>query len=641
MGTGSSRSQETSICLDEDTFGKINKQLPNTSVPIEIKPRRRLNGAANRISLRGDSANRSSSFFSNLSSNKNESHASFLSLNKSEYKRQNEKLRHELYDLKSKMSNQIQGLLSSNKTLKNQNTKLKSEIDKVRVSKQRIHEELLCALDSQLAMRQNVKLYRSKVTELENVITIKSVDHSSKESVKFSDILNTHIMVSFAEFIVSIQDNFLLNTFLEQRVERKKVGILVCPDLPPHLAEQILTELLSQFAMLTSSYKLTDITLDLPDPSLDSLIIIDSEQCSHGCHLNSSKPIHHLCYTCPRRGLPPIEKKTARYTKYSVINSAVKISVQTFVQHFWQSESPVPLVFDYAMFFMRRFSVLTKHHAVSVSPQVSSHDFTELDYHIHHMKSSLFVSCSPEDAMVFCSHLMSRYEGELVVVCEVTANTSYHEIALQIMSSLCYQIGMDLKYLDLREELLFDLINYLSLFFKVVIVVFVPSPTTSPTLELFLRGQQHSRSLCIILAQSTSVQVVQQCDSVFLSTSHTPAVRMLASIRPVKVLLSALPEELVGLGEVVVQFLTVFQTGLPDVCLASLLKCGVITYLQLSCCLRTLGIIRSDRGLVELSPRYLTVPSPLMAENLVSPFLEHLSTCPCPHLHLLLDLGEE
>ena len=655
MGTGSSstRSREVSVCLDEDVFGKINNQLPNTAVPIEIKPKRKLNGGHRRVSLRGDSVNKSSSFFSNISSNKNGSFVSFVSINKSEYKRQNEKLKHELNDIKSKMSSQIQTLLSSNLALKDQNVKLKSEINQIKSSRNKIHKELVCALDNQLAMKENVQLYQHKVNELKNVITVQGKDlrqHATTSSYSpYSVVISNQIVSTFLEFMISFsrQHDYELNSFSSVSICKRKIVIYVCQTLSETVSTQIVSEILRLFSSLISNFMLSNVHLvtssltDLKDCSLncDAIIIVDELNClcSLGVEVITGLPVHHLKYSRTKRmSCPPIEEIGPLLTKYNISERTLSVDVQLFVLTFWECDvnSFAPLVFDYAAFFLYCNQGLISRKLSAVSSKRANRSFSEFDFYIKTIKKSLFVSCSKSDAYVFMAHLQDMFRGELVVMCEVVADTTFEELTQAILASLFYQVGLDHKFVTVSNESVFDVIDYLSLYFKVIIVLSIRSNVVTRCLERFLIPQKRSQSICIVLGTAIFVHVIKLCDSVYLSESHTPALKLKSKMRTLKSLISLVDPELSDFANTFTRLLTIFKSGISDSCLLNLLEIPVATYFSLKKTLLSLNIIGDDTGLVKLMPEMTSQEGNLTLKKLVTPSLQHITECPCNHLHL-------
>jgi hypothetical protein len=657
MGTGSSssRSREVSVCLDEDVFGKINNQLPNTAVPIEIKPKRRLNGGQRRVSLRGDSVNKSSSFFSNISSNNlNGSFVSFVSINKSEYKRQNEKLKHELNDIKSKMSSQIQTLLSSNLALKDQNVKLKSEINEIKSSRNKIHKELVCALDDQLAMKENVLLYQHKVNELKNVITVQGKDvknhgtSSNSSNSPYSVVIGNQIVSTFLEFMISFsqQHNYELNSFSSVSICKRKIIIYVCKTLDETVSTKIVSEILRLFSSLVSNFMLSNVYLvtnsltELRDccVNCESVIIIDDQEClcSMGTEVVTGLPVHHLKYCKTKRMGPPIEEVGSLLTKYRISEQTLTVDVQLFVLTFWECDvnSFAPLVFDYASFFMYCSQGLMAQKLAQISSQASSRSFSEFDFYLKTIKKSLYVSCSKTDSYVFMAHLRDLFRGELIVTCEVIADTTFEELTQAILASLFYQVRLDHKFVTVSNESVFDVIDYLSLYFKVIIVLSIRSNVVTRCLERFLLPQKRSQSICVVLGTAVFVQVIKLCDSVYLSESHTPALKLKSKMRTLKSLISLIDPELLDFANNFTRLLTIFKSGVSDSCLLNLLNIPVTIYFTLKRTLLSLNIVCDDLGLIKLMPEMTSQEGNLTLKKLVSQSLRHIKECPCNHLHL-------
>ena len=656
MGTGSSsfHSREVSVCLDEDVFGKINNQLPNTAVPIEIKPKRRLNGGQRRVSLRGDSVNKSSSFFSNVSSNKNAngSFVSFVSINKSEYKKQNEKLKHELNDMKSKMSSQIQTLLSSNVALKDQNVKLKSEINDIKSSRKKIHKELVCALDDQLAMKENVQLYQHKVSELKNVITVRGKDlkrpASSSSYSPYSVVISSQIVSTFLEFMISFsqQQNYELNSFSAVSIFKRKFIIYVCETLDETVSTSIVSEILRLFSSLISHFMLSNVYLvtnslaELKEccVNCDAIIIVDELNCicSLGTEVVTGIPVHHLQFSRTKRMCPPIEEIGPLLTKYNINERTLSVDVQLFVLTFWECDvnSFAPLVFDYASFFLYCNQGLIAKKMSAVSSQTGNRSFSEFDFYVKHIKKSLYVSCSKTDSYVFMAHLMKLFRGELIVTCEVFADTTFEELTQAILASLFYQVGLDHKFVTVSIESLFDVIDYLSLYFKVIIAVSIRSNVVTRCLERFLLPQKRSHSVCVVFGTAVFGQVIKLCESVYLSESHIPALKLKSKMRTLRSLISLVDPELAGFANTSSRLLTIFRSGVSDSCLLNLLNIPITTYFTLKRTLLSLNIICEDIGLIKLTPEMTSQEGNLTLKKLVTQSLQHITQCPCSHLHL-------
>ena len=455
-GTSNSKSKDMSACLDEDVFGKISNHQPKTSVPIEIKPRRALNGGKKRVSLRGDSVNRSSSFFSNMSSNKNGSFVSYMSINRSEYKKQNEKLRHELNEMKGKMSSQIQTLLSSNVSLKHQNIKLQSEISQVKSSKTKIQRELVSALDNQLALKENVHLYQHKVKELRNVITVKTnktVPDASNGAV------TNQIMSTFLEFILSHSSKsvtFELIDFLgSTAVRRCRTGIVVCGnEEKTKTTENIIDQMLLIFSQLISNFIITDFVCisdnlsDLQD--CESIIGVDYSDCDclYTSLCKSTVPVSLLRIMPVRKGVPPIEKTSKYFTKYNISELSLNLGLQMFILDYWSCDMQVlsPLVFDYSYFFsnLKIFLLSDDLENLNVLPHEDSLD--EFEFYVKNVKKSLFVSCSTSDALLFSRWLHRWYHEELLIFVDIEATTTYDDLNQALLRYASFKIGLDWKY---------------------------------------------------------------------------------------------------------------------------------------------------------------------------------------------------
>ena len=654
MGTGSStsRSREVSVCLDEDVFGKINNQLPNTAVPIEIKPKRRLNGGQRRVSLRGDSVNKSSSFFSNISSNKNGSFVSFVSINKSEYKRQNEKLKHELNDMKSKMSSQIQTLLSSNLALKDQNVKLKSEIHEIKSSRNKIHKELVCALDNQIVMKENVQLYQHKFNELKHAISVQGKEFkgqgSSSSFSPYSFVISNQIVSTFLEFIISFsqQHNYELNSFSSVSVYKRKIIMYVCEKLDETVGTTIIKEILRLFSSLISNFMLSHVYLvtntlsELKECSTncDAIIIVDDMNClcSLGIDVVTGIPVHHLKYSRMKRICPPIEEVGPLLTKYNISERTMSVDVQLFVLTFWECDinSFTPLVFDYATFFLFCNQSMIAQKLSHVSSQTGTRSYNEFDFYVKTMKKSLYVSCSKIDSYLFLARLHKIFRGELLVTCEVVADTTFEELSQAILTSLFYQVGLDHKFVSVNSESVFDVIDYVSLYFKVIIVLSIRSNAVGRCLERFLLPQKRSQSICIVLGTAVFVQIIKLCESVYLSESHTPALKLKSKMRTLKSLISLVDSELADDALTFSRLLTIFKSGLSDRCLLDLLNIPVTTYFTLKRTLVSLNIISDESGLIKLTPEMNPQEGYLTLKKLATASLQHVTDCPCSHLHL-------
>ena len=654
MGSGSSsfHSKEPSICLDEDVFGKIYNQSPNTAVPIEIKPKRKLNGGQKRVSLRGDSVNnKSSSFFSNLSSNKNnESLVSFMSVNKSEYKRQNEKLKYELDDTKSKMSSQIKNLLSSNVTLKNKNFKLKSEIDQIKFSKNKIHEELLCALDNQLAMKENVQFYQQKVNELQNVITVqgKDCDHEnfSSDCGSFSKVLNNQIMTTFLEFMITSQKLpfFELSRFTDIIITRKKIIIFICQSLDSTVASKMIDELLVLFASLISNFYFTDIVsithsmagIKEYSSECHAIIVLDdiSCACSSGIEFLTGKPVHLIKYATKKRLCPPIEEISSLLIKYNVLEMALGAGIQMCVINLWQCDvhSFSPLVFDYAIFFMHCKQALFAHKISSI--RSSNNSFHDLDFHLQHIKKSLYISCSDSDSYIFVSYLQRICKGELIVICQVEAGDLYDNLVQKILSSIFYQVRLDSKYFTISNQSLFEIMDNLSLYFKITIVFMLNSAVSTQCIEQFLLAQNKSQSICIIFGPSFLVKVIQLCDSVYLSSSHIPAMKHKLKQRTLKSTINLIDKEYADSAHTVTQLLTVFQSGISYSCMMDLLSTEPSHFFSLKKVLINMKVISDEAGLIELCPELCLLEPSQLPKKIKSLCLQHFTKCRNYHLHL-------
>ena len=651
-GTSSFQSKETSICLDEDVFGKIYNQSPNTAVPIEIKPKRKLNGGQKRVSLRGDSVNnRSSSFFSNLSSNKNNgSLVSFISINKSEYKRQNEKLKHELDDIKNKMSSQIQNLLTSNVTLKNKNFELKSEINQIKFTKKKIHKELVCALDNQLAMKENVQFYQQKVNELQNAITVQGKNtHHVKSLPKielFSKIINNQILTAFLEFMITSQKIplFELSCYKDIVIAKKRIIIFICKNLDSKVSSKMIDELLVLFASLISNFSFTDIIIitssmtDIKEYSCDchAIIVLDDSNCScsTGIEFLTGKSVHLVKYATKKRQCPPMEEISKLLTKYNILEMALAAGLQLCVMNLWQCDvhSFSPMVFDYAFFFMQcKHTVFAQKVNKIQFSNDSCHDF---EFHLNHIKKSLYVSCSNLDACLFVSYLQRICKGELLVVSQIGARDSYNDLIQKIFASIFYQVKLESKYFTIANQSLFEIVDYLSLYFKVTIAIVINSTTLTQCLENFLLAQKKSQSVCIIFGPSVLVKVIQLCDSIYLSHSHIPAMKHKPKLTTLKSTINLVEKEYTDHCYMVAQLLTVFQSGLSDSCLKNILGLDPITFYDLKKVLINAKIIIEDAGLIELCSQLCSLEPSQLPKKITTMCLQHFVKCRNYHLHL-------
>ena len=656
MGNGVSQhklfAEDASSCLDEDVFGVITSGFPKTSVPIEIKPKRRLQGNRRQISLRGDSVNKSSSIFSNLSSYKNSSLKSFLSLNKSEYKVENARLKAELDELKYQMSMEMQGLIHSKLALESQNDRLKGEIRLMKCSQKKMQKELIAALDSQLKIKETAEIAKHRCSELQNSLIVHNKFSTSSYNLnlrrnqerKFTDILNTNIISSFFEFMITLRGSYGTSSFSETlQIRKQNFAVYYCSDDIQTAVFDIISEISSTFSLVICHYIFNNIVFISTDRdtvysqceenNINFIIMVEKQSCHcmDDLHFNPKIAVHHIKISGSRKmnnnkffSLDTLQNKT----NYNVTYGNLSSDIQSVVFHILKMDNSqlCPLVYDYAMYF----SLVPQYaHYYHGNEEELGIELDELNLYLKTIKQSLFVSLPYHLKAGLSCYIQEQALFQIVCHCRVTVHTSFHDFSKMIYTSMFHQIGVDLKYINLTENCLFDVLSYLGNFYSILILIDM-NVGDSVVIDKFQDEILECPTKVVYLSTSRPSRAIQRCDSVYLIDVPDTS----ASYGSVEEFVSKVEAELRPKIQSCLELLDVFESGLCDRCLCDLLKCDWVEYLVIKQCLVTNHVISTSTGLISINYNTMIQISSVTDETMIQNCLEHLNNCRCYHLHL-------